>query len=823
MTLPKSSTQPFNTNWRFSLDNPENAHEPTFDDTHWRTLRVPHDWSIEAHYDPNLEGATGYLPGGIGWYRKHFELELPAEGERIFLYFDGIYNHATVFMNGHEVVFHPYGYSPFFVDVTPFVQTQNVVAVRVDRTRYADSRWYTGSGIYRNVKLIRKHAVHIPIWGAYITTPTITHANASTRLELQLMNALPEDALVQVCSEFFAPSGELAAIKRDDVKLSASSGQTLIQDVTILQPALWSPDDPALYTVKSSLKMNNVITDTYESTFGIRSFKFTADNGFFINGENTLIKGVCLHHEAGLAGAAVPDAVWQQRLQTLKDAGCNAIRTAHNPPSEAFLDLCDRMGFLVQDEFFDDWDYPKDKRLNKNERTPDPITDSYTRYFQTHAEQDLKNTMLRDRNHPSVFQWSIGNEIEWTYERYHHAPGYFEPSWQGNYFWELPPYSPEEIKQRLDAQPAKEHTLAATAHKLASWTRELDTTRVITNNCIFPAVSHVSGYADAVDVMGYSYRRALYDYAHALYPDKPLMGTENLGQWHEWKAVLERPFIPGVFLWTGIDYLGEAHEQWPKKTLGTGLLNTAGFDKPSYHMFKSLWTNEPYVRAFTQTLEKSLYTQDTNGNITPKNPDAWQHALWVWQDVNPHWNYQPGQHIAVEAYSNQPELELRLNNKSYGTKKLEWFEDHIYKWLVPFEAGELRVISPDGAASHALVTAGEPVKVRLLADKHVLSADNVDCVHVVAQLLDANNHEVKHTERRIRFEVEGDVRVLGVDSGGSHSMRTHNARELVTHEGRALMILQANQQRGCVRVSTVSADNEQTTLSSDTLTLELVS
>ncbi|MGS0523886.1 glycoside hydrolase family 2 TIM barrel-domain containing protein [Zobellia nedashkovskayae] len=287
------------------------------------------------------------------------------------------------------------------------------------------------------------------------------------------------------------------------------------------------------------------------------------------------IKGVCLHHDGGMVGAAVPDDVWRRRLTKLKKAGCNAIRISHNPGSEAFLNLCDEMGFLVQDEFFDEWDNPKDKRKNMNEQSVDYVTRGYTEHFQEWAEKDLKNTILAHRNHPSIIQWSIGNEIEWTYPRNTDATGFFNNmGWQGNYFFSEPPFTPEQIKEQLKTLPKEKYDIGKTAQKLAKWTKELDTTRYVTANCILPSASHLSGYTDALDVVGYSYRRVIYDYGHKNYPNEVIMGTENLPQWHEWKAVMERPFISGLFLWTGIDYMGESNGGWPKKGTNSGLLNS---------------------------------------------------------------------------------------------------------------------------------------------------------------------------------------------------------------------------------------------------------
>ena len=811
------SAADFNFGWRFFLGDSPTASDPAFDDSTWRSLRLPHDWSVEAAYDAGLEGATAYLPGGVGWYRKRFSL--PADDALHFIYFDGVYNNTTVWLNGHELGSRPYGYSPFYFDMTPYLEQENLLAVRVDHSRYADSRWYTGSGIYRNVTLIRKAKLHMPIWGSYLTTPEVGRDKAALRLELSVSNRTGAPVYARLKTTVLTPAGETVGRAETNLSLNAAAGTQAVQEVQIIRPELWSPESPSLYRAVTSLSCDGETVDTHETPFGVRSAEFTADRGFLLNGEPTLIRGVCLHHDAGLVGAAVPDAVWRRRLETLKRGGCNAVRTAHHPASAAFLDLCDELGLLVQEEFFDDWDYPKDKRFNKGELKPDPITDSYTRHFRNWAERDLKNTVLRDRNHPCIIQWSIGNEIEWTYERYTEATGYFNPSWQGNYFFELPPRTPEQIRQYFADTPETGHSLAATAERLARWTRELDRTRPIINNCIFPSSSHVTGYADAVDIMGYSYRRVLYDYGHEHYPDKPIMGTENVGQWHEWRAVLERPFIAGIFLWTGVDYLGEAHDKWPKKMIDTGLLDLAGFKKPSFHMFKSLWTDEPTAHIYTQTLEHSLYTLSAEGDITAKDPDAWKTALWKWHDVNEHWNYSEDETVAVEVYSNCAALELRLNGESLGVKRLEDFADHIYKWAVPFRAGTLSAVS-EGGLEVSLHTAGAPAAVRLSADAYELSADAYDCVHVTAQLCDAEGRPVRHVDEHVQFEVRGEGRALGVDNGSGSSVVQHQAPSLPTHKGRALLIVQANKQAGTLQVKVATSDGANSPdLTGDSLNL----
>ena len=400
--------------------------------------------------------------------------------------------------------------------------------------------------------------------------------------------------------------------------------------------------------------------------------------------------------------------------------------------------------------------------------------------------------MLAHRNHPSIIQWSIGNEIEWTYPRNRMATGYFDNmSWSGNYFWSPPPYTPEQIKEAYDKLPAKEHTIEATAKKLAGWARELDTTRPVIANCILPSASFETGYADALDIVGFSYRRIMYDYAKENYPEKIVMGTESLPQWHEWKAIEERPFVSGTFLWTGIDYLGEANEQWPKKGIESGLLDLAGFKKTAFYMYKTLWTDDPVMHISTQTADKSQYVATENGNVVEKSPGAWEQALWEWYELNEHWNYISGENVIVEIISSCEEVELFLNDESLGKKQLSEFPDRIYKWAVPFEQGEIKAVGYKNRKEviAQIRTAGEPTGIKLETDKNNLSMDDREVAHVVAQLIDSKGNPVKHIEKEINVNIDKALSNLGVDNGSIRSTQPYQNNKIKTHKGKALCII----------------------------------
>lgn len=791
-----TANQDFNFDWKFSLSEGGNRYQVNYDDSQWKNVRLPHDWSIEADYtQENTSGATGYLPAGKAWYRKHFETP---NAQVVQVLFDGIYNHSKVWVNGHLLGYRPNGYVPFHYDLTPYLfkdGRQNVIAVEVDRSRYVDSRWYTGSGIYRNVKLITNNNIHIPIWGDYITTPKITDEQAWVKLQTEINNRQDKAEALDIKTQIFNPNGQLVSSKRQTLMVKAKQTATLNRELTIENPNLWDIDAPNLYTASTQIYKGEQLLDSIKTQFGVRYFKNDPNKGFYLNGRNIKIKGVNLHHDAGLVGAAVPKGVWKRRLSKLKQAGVNAIRTAHNSPSKEFLELCDEMGFLVQDEIFDEWHNPKDKRKNFNQ-TGDGAheTQSYSDYFAEWAEKDLKATIKRDRNHASIFQWSIGNEIEWTYPRYTKATGYWgeDTPEDVNYYWSAPPRTPEQIKQALNETSVKGEALEKTAAKLAKWTREMDLTRPVTANLVTPSASHVGGYTDALDVIGYSYRQSVYEYGHKHYPEKMILGTENWVQWHEWQHVLEKDYIPGIFVWTGIDYLGESNGRWPRKGTNSGMLDFAGFKKPSYHMMKTLWNDEPHIYLTTKPMSESAYTVK-NTKLVEKTDGSWKKGKWTWRDVNNHWNYQTEQLISVEAYTNLDEVELKLNGVSLGKRNLTDNPDRILKWAVPFKAGALTAIAwKDGKKyTQQLNTAAEPVAVKLTTDKTELNANGYDVAHIVAQLIDKNGNPVKHKEGLIQFELPNSLRLLGVDNGASDNIQRHLSTQIKTKHGRALLIVQS--------------------------------
>ncbi|WP_033194784.1 glycoside hydrolase family 2 TIM barrel-domain containing protein [Ochrovirga pacifica] len=826
----KLGTTSFNDDWYFTLSDSKNYPLTTYEPSSWRKLDLPHDWSIEMDFSKNLEGATGFMPGGIGWYSKIFETSID-KNQKCFILFDGVYNNAEFWINVMRIGNHPFGYAPIFYDLTDLLAPKgqkNRLSVRVDHSRYADSRWYTGSGIYRNVQMVVTDKLHIPVWGTFVTTPKVDEKLATIQLEIEIKNEYKSTKKGTLLTQIIDDKDNVVEIIENKFELSSNQQKKVRQFINIQNPKLWDVDAPFLYKAKTSIHFDKKITKARTTRFGIRSIHFDKDKGFYLNGKNRKIKGVCLHHDAGMVGAAVPKDVWKRRLQLLKEGGTNAIRTAHNPASDEFLDLCDELGILVQNEFYDEWDLPKDKRYNMHDKEIDYITRGHSEHFQLWAEKDLKNTVKSSRNHPSIFQWSIGNEIEWTYPGNRGATGIFKETnkddkidwtlWRTN----VPPHTPEQVRQFWKNFPEQTFNIGTTAKKLADWTREMDTTRPVTANCILPTSSFETGYTDVLDVVGYSYKPHKYDYFKKTYPNKAMMGTENVPRWYEWKAVLERDFIPGLFLWTGVDYMGEKRaNNWPEKATTHGPLDLAGFPRGSYYMFKALWRDDiPVISMYTQTEDKSIYKKTTSGKVVEKKKGYWELAPREWQKVNPYWNYKKGTHTIVEVYSNCDWVELFQDGKSLGKQYLKNQEDYTYKWATTYKNGRLLAKgSKNGKRTQVeLKTVGVVKGIVLNPDKTKIRANNTDVVHLVAQLVDKKGNSVKYQEDEITFEITGAHRFLGTDCGDSTKITNFKNKTVATNFGQCLLAIQATKTPSEV---TIVAKNKNGTIVSKAIKIEI--
>lgn len=813
----------FNRDWKFHLGDDQKAFTSEFDDSDWRRLDVPHDWSIEEGYQKEGTGAsTGFVPGGIGWYRKAFMLSTSDKGKQITIMFDGVYNNSTVWINGHLLGHRPSGYSSFSYDLSKYLkydQSENILAVKVDRKAYVDSRWYTGSGIYRKVRLIKKSPLHIAQWGVQITTPNISDEVAEVSIKTVLENSGSEKFDKLTLAYTILDGNTTIDSKKIDLH-----EDNLLQscNLQVKQPKLWGIDQPHLYVLKVELLREGKQLDESHQTFGIRQFNFDANTGFSLNGESMKIKGVNLHHDGGAVGAAVPKEIWRYRIEKLKSIGVNAVRLSHNPHSVELLEICDELGMMVMAEAFDEWNRPKGKSLIflGDNAAPAEAARAYPESFDEWAERDLKNLIKRDFNYPSVIMWSIGNEIEWTFPEY--AKTYSDVNGaEKKYYKHIPIYDSATIRKAFDKNTGGVDTLTLIAQKLVSWAKEMDTTRPVTSGSVHPSVALASGYAHSLDVLGFNYRAVEYDAAHKNYPDLKIIGSENWGAYSEWKNCLARDFVSGIFAWTGFAYLGEAGP-WPRKGLEISFFDFAGTKTPRGHFYECLWKDTPKVYMVTTPADESEYSYDaTDGwtfDINLYEPPFWPELrLWEWYKVYPKWNYTHESSIIVQTYTNCEEAELFLNGVSLGKqKRADFDEDNIIKWLVPFEAGELKVVGYNNGkekTEHQLFSTGQLAVIQLSSQKSSLKSDGYDAVVIEANLLDENGHLITNADQSIAFDISGDVKILGVDNGWENYVQSHKTNKIITYQGRAIIILQSSEKQGPIEVSAVSGNIKSNTLS----------
>ena len=544
-------TQSFDSSWKFLKSDTNGAEQTSFNDAAWRSLNVPHDWSIEGPYDRNNTTGRGggYLPDGIGWYRKTFSLDDEDTAKLIFIDFDGVMANSDVWINGYHLGKRPYGYSSFQYELTGHLNfgkdKKNVIAVRVDNSIQPASRWYTGAGIYRHVHLVITNPVHIEHWSPFITSSNITKESATINVQASVINQSIANKAIVFQTDIVSPSGNVIATTKTKQKIPATGDATISQKIKITNPGLWDVDDPRLYVAVTKVFVDKKQVDQVQIPFGIRDAKFEAASGFWLNGSNIKIKGVCLHHEDGAVGAAVPLGVWKYRLGILKSIGVNAIRTSHNPPAPEFLSLCDQMGFLVMEENFDTWEAKKPHAEN-----------GYNLYFDGWWKADTRDMILRDRNHPSIVIYSVGNEI---HDNLNDSAGF------GKY----------KMQQDL--------------------IHSLDATRPVTMALFRPALSHVyeNGFANMMDVVGQNYRENELIAAHQKHPAWKVIGTENGLTKDTWLALRDNPFIAGQFLWVGFDYLGES--DWPSVVFGNSLVDKTGDLREAGWQRKSWWSDTPMV------------------------------------------------------------------------------------------------------------------------------------------------------------------------------------------------------------------------------------
>ncbi|WP_298537524.1 sugar-binding domain-containing protein [uncultured Algibacter sp.] len=812
----------FNFNWQFHLGDIPEAFEKNFNDDNWKSIKVPHDWSIEEGYLKTGETAssTGFVPGGMGWYRKTFTLKPKDKEKHISIMFDGVYNNSSVWINGHLLGTRPNGYISFSYNLTEYLNfdgSDNVIAVKVDHSAYVDSRWYTGSGIYRKVQLIKKHKLHIKQWGVQIRTPFVNKEKAKISIKTTIENGENPNLTLQY--NIVDSKGTIL----NSVTKNLGDPNISNTEITINDPLLWSIDNPNLYNLKVALLLDGHVIDNTSETFGLRTFRFDANTGFYLNDKSMKLKGVNLHHDAGAVGSAVPKGIWKYRIEQLKSIGVNAIRFSHNPHAKELLEVCDELGLLVMNEAFDEWYNPKKKSkvyLGDNAASAKASL-SYPSVFNEWAERDLKDLILRDFNHPSVFMWSIGNEIEWTFPHYLKTFNEVNITSGEQGYEYVPIYDNAIIKETLESNINKIDPLAHTAQQLVSWVKEIDTTRPITCGSVLPSIGMVSGYGTAVDVFGFNYRASDYDIAHKTYPNLKILGTENWGDYWEWKNCTDRDFVSGIFVWTGFAYMGEAGP-WPRKGLEISFFDFAGFKTPRGHFFECLWNNKPKVYMVTTPAKESEYSYkdenwEFNMELTP--PPVWKMLRkWEWYKVYPKWKYTENENIIVQTYTNCEAAELFLNGTSLGRQKLANFSetDNIIKWLVPYTKGELKVIGYNGgikADEYVLNTNKTKIaKINLESSKNNLSANGYDVSIITATLFDDNNNLIIDGDTEIEFTVSGPAKNIGVDNGWEMNIQPHKTNKVITHNGKAILIIQSTKESGNVEINCKLKDKQLSSL-----------
>lgn len=769
----------FGKDWRFRPGDIPSAEAPDFDDSLWRKLNVPHDWSIEGEFSENNPATPGggALPGGIGWYRKTFKVSYDDLDGLVFIDFDGVYQNSEVWINGHSLGKRFYGYSSFRYELTPYLvggEKNNVIAVKVDNSAQPNSRWYSGSGIYRNVWLKTTSKTHIDHWGMFVTTPEVNEKQAKVKIVTQIKNNLKAGQTLLVKTVIVDPSGMEIA----QGKLETDGGEDTIYtttiDFNIPNPVLWNLDSPKMYTAVSRVFVNGGHVDNLTTPFGIRSFNFDAEKGFFLNGKHIKINGVCNHHDLGCLGSAINKRALERQLEILKEMGCNAIRTSHNPPAPELLDLADQMGFIIMDEAFDMWKKPKNKL-------------DYSTVWDEMHKKDLQDMILRDRNHPSVMIWSIGNEIleQW------------------------------------------DSTGIAIAKELAGYVHELDSTRPITSACNDPKPYNFIIRSGALDLIGYNYHHNDFESFPQTFPGQKFIGTETVsalmtrgvydmpseeirrwpvqadwkgpkpnadntcssydnvstpwGSTHEetWKVIKKHDYLSGQFIWTGFDYLGEPTPYWwPSRSSYFGIIDLAGFPKDVYYMYQSEWTNKDVLHIF------------------------------------PHWSWTEGQTVDIWAYSNAEEVELFLNGKSLGVKKKQGDDLHLM-WKVPFVPGTLKAVSRT-AGKDVLVeevkTAGAPAKLIVTADRSSIAADGTDLSYLTIDVVDENGVIVPDADNLVKFQLEGSGTIVGVDNGNPVSHVSFKAPQRKAFHGKCLVVVQSGEKAGIMKLTASSDGLPKTTV-----------
>lgn len=747
-----------NDDWYFNLGDIRYGGIENMDCSKWAVVDLPHDWTVKQNASPELASCTGYLPGGIAWYRKEIVIPATEKGNKVYIFFEGVYNNSEVFINGKWVGKRSNGYISFMYDLTSYIKwgEKNSIAVRVDHSNDADSRWYTGSGIYRDVYLIYANPIHIDLWGVAYKAD-IKNNLAEITISSTIKNSTGS-ATIKVVHELFDAEGRKLVSTSKSGQASAKALTEFSQVMKLRSPALWSIDSPYLYSLKTSVYKGSDLIDENIVKAGFRDIKFDPDKGFYLNGVNTKLKGVCIHHDAGVLGAAVTKSVWRTRLETLKSLGVNAIRTSHNPQAPHLYELCDELGFVVMDEAFDEWEYPKNKWITGWNRGV-PGHQGTSQYFREWSARDLRDQILQHRKHPSIIMWSIGNEVDYPNDPYTHPVLADEG------------ISQQSVRAFLEDHPRAE-TLGQIARELVAVVKEADNTRPVTAALAGAVMSNYTDYPFVLDLVGYNYTENKYDSDHELYPERILYGSENRHDLPAWYAVKDKEFIFGQFLWTGIDYLGESGP-WPARGSTAGLLDLAGNVKPRGYFRKALWSGEPMAYIGTYKLVERSGSRRVNR---------------LSSDAPPLWNYDKDSRVQVVCYTNCGEAELQLNGKTVGERKPYDPETGIISWIVDYDPGELKVLAFNNgneAASYKIVTNTMPAKI----DAEVLKLKDDELVRQVrVNILDTNGNHSILADNEISCEISGGT-LLGMENASSNAADNYQDNRQRCINGRLLIFV----------------------------------
>ena len=764
----------FDSDWRFRLGGMQGAEGTDFNDATWRKLDLPHDWSIEdrpgtkSPFSPSAisQVSEGFTTQGTGWYRKTFDVPLTDKDKQVIVQFDGVYMNADVYVNGHHVGNHPYGFTSFYYNITQHLKFggKNVIAVEV-KNEGQNSRWYSGSGIYRHVWLKTFAPVHITQWGMYVTTPEVSESAAQINVTNELANDGDKEKAISVITKLISPHGNEAGRTESKLIIAAGEKKELKTNTIIKSPELWSCEAPALYQVITEVYHDGNLINSEKNTFGVRKISFDATNGFQLNGKMVKLKGGCFHNDNGPLGAKAYDRAEERKVELLKASGFNAIRCSHNPPSPAFLDACDRLGMLVIDEAFDMWNYGKNPY-------------DYHLYFKDWWQRDMESMITRDRNHPSIIMWSIGNEI------------------------------PEKATE-LGEQTAK---------MLSQYVKRFDETRPVT-----AAVNDLNDNKDpffsALDVCGYNYavggnhdKTDVYVHDHQRKPDRVMFATESypMESFGSWMAVEDHPYVIGDFVWTALDYIGEASIGWlgypqngnfyPWNLAFCGDIDICGSKRPQSYYRDVLWRSKQlsvFVKPPVPSFKISSQTT------------SW--SKWNWHNVVPEWNWSGYEKkpLAVNVYSSCEKVELFLNNKSLGMKPTNRSTEFMANWTVPYQAGELKAVgyTNDKIVNTSILrTAEKPVRIRLIADRTLLKADGQDLSYIKVELVDAKGNVDPKAENLIKFSVNGDASIVGVGNANPVSLESYQLQQRKAWKGRCLVIIKTGKSSGKITLN-VKCDN----------------